>query len=211
MNYDGIIFDLDGTLWDSTKEIYDTWKLVIEADPRNLNQPTMEQFMGVMGLSNIDLMRRLFPSLTEEEGTELFDRCCAEENAYLRVHGAFEYAGVSTMLRSLAVKYPLAIVSNCNDGYIECYLESMGTAAYITDFESYGRTQKPKSENIKLVVERNRFQNPVYVGDTVWDMEAATAAGVPFIHAAYGFGKVEADVPHIQSPMELISLLEADA
>ena len=31
----------------------------------------------------------------------------------------------------------------------------------------------------------------IYIGDTSGDMEAARAAGIPFIHASYGFGKVE--------------------
>ena len=77
---------------------------------------------------------------------------------------------------------------------------------FITDFECIGRTGKPKSENIKLIVERNHLQNPVYVGDTQWDCDAATAADVPFIFAAYGFGKVEGK-PTIHSPAELIDIV----
>ena len=69
-----------------------------------------------------------------------------------------------------------------------------------------GRTGKPKSENIKLIVERNNLQNPVYVGDTQWDCDAATAAGVPFIFAAYGFGKVT-DKPEIHDMAELPALV----
>ena len=46
-----------------------------------------------------------------------------------------------------------------------------------------------KAENIRLVVARNGLQHPVYVGDTKGDEEAAHAAGVPFVHAAYGFGR----------------------
>ena len=57
------------------------------------------------------------------------------------------------------------------------------------------------------MAERLGLQAPVYVGDTVLDYEAAKAAGVPFIHAAYGFGKVEG-VPSIQKPLELPALLQ---
>ena len=46
----------------------------------------------------------------------------------------------------------------------------------------------PKSENIKLIIERNNLKNAIYVGDTELDMEAAFAAGIPFVFAEYGFG-----------------------
>ena len=61
------------------------------------------------------------------------------------------------------------------------------------DYEEWERTGLTKGENIRLVMERNGYRKAVYVGDTRKDQEAAQAAGIPFVHAAYGFG--EADVP----------------
>ena len=60
--------------------------------------------------------------------------------------------------------------------------------------------------NIKLVVERNHLRRPVYVGDTIIDSDAAEKAGVPFLHAGYGFGTVEGAVS-AGSPKELLELL----
>jgi phosphoglycolate phosphatase len=60
-----------------------------------------------------------------------------------------------------------------------------------TDFESSGNTGLSKTENIQLLISRNKLRNPVYIGDTSWDYEAAIAANIPFIYAAYGFGKVD--------------------
>ena len=80
----------------------------------------------------------------------------------------------------------------------------------VRDFECIGRTGKPKSENIRLIIERNGLKAPVYVGDTQWDFDAATAAGVPFIFAAYGFGHVE-NTPRIAAPAELPALVENGA
>lgn len=48
----------------------------------------------------------------------------------------------------------------------------------------------PKSENIKLIIERNNLKDAIYVGDTELDMEATFAAGIPFVFAEYGFGNV---------------------
>ena len=66
----------------------------------------------------------------------------------------------------------------------------------------------PKGENIALIIERNHLERGIYVGDIQADYEAAVAAGADFIHAAYGFGKVEADVPKLQAFRELPQLLK---
>lgn len=207
MNYDGILFDLDGTLWDSTKRIYKSWVKVLKTLPDIDHIPTMEEQESVMGLSDDVLMKKLFPELSPERGKEVFDLCCQVENVYLREKGGIAYDGIVETLEKLSKSHSLAIVSNCNDGYIEAYFASMGTEQYFADYESFGRTGKPKWENIKSVVERNGYKNPVYVGDTKWDMESATKAGVPFIHAAYGFGKIDGDMEKITSPSELLDIL----
>ena len=56
---------------------------------------------------------------------------------------------------------------------------------------AFGNGGLPKAENIRLIVTRNDLQNPVYVGDTIWDKESSDEAGVDFVFAAYGFGNVE--------------------
>lgn len=189
-NFDSIIFDLDGTLWNPTDAIWDVWEKTLKTLPDINHVPTKEEQAAVMGLSDDLLMKQLFPELDAKRAKEVFDICCAEENKVLSVTGGKAYDGIAEALKKLSEKYPLSIVSNCNDGYIEAYLASMGTADYISDYESYGRTGKPKSENIKDVVLRNGYKNPLYVGDTVWDKQSAEAAGVPFAFAAYGFGKL---------------------
>jgi phosphoglycolate phosphatase len=82
-------------------------------------------------------------------------------------------------------------VSNCQEGYIEAFLDYHKLGKYFLDFENPGRTGLTKGENIKLVIERNQLQHPVYVGDTKGDQEAATFAGIPFVFARYGFGQPE--------------------
>ena len=189
-NFDSVIFDLDGTLWDTTDAIWDCWAKTLSTLPDIDHIPTKEELDSVMGLSDDLLMKQLFPKLDAKRAKEVFDLCCEEENKVLSVTGAIAYEGITETLKKLSEKYPLSIVSNCNDGYIEAYLASMGTEDYISDYESYGRTGHPKSENIKDVVLRNGYKKPLYVGDTVWDKQSAEAAGVPFAFAAYGFGEL---------------------
>jgi len=188
--FDSIIFDLDGTLWDSTDEIWQSWSKTLSTLDDIDHIPTKEEQAAVMGLSDDLLMAKLFPKLDPKRAKEVFDLCGEEENKLLAKVGGKPYEAITETLEKLSHKYSLSIVSNCNAGYIDAYLTSMGTKEYFSDFESFGRTGKPKSENIKDVVRRNGYKNPVYVGDTLWDKQAAEAAGVPFAFAAYGFGQL---------------------
>ena len=98
------------------------------------------------------------------------------------------------------------IVSNCQSGYIEVVIKKNHIENYITDFECFGNQGKPKDENIKLIIQRNNLKAPVYVGDTQGDYEACQKAGVPFVWAAYGFGKPDAYVAKIEKFSELKDL-----
>lgn len=207
MKYDGILFDLDGTLWNATEAIAVSWQIALKDAPDIPRAPTVKELEGVMGMRAEELMATLFPYITPQRGAELFDRCCEVENEYLLQHGGKLYDGVKELLKALSGNAATAIVSNCNAEYAPCFLKAHDMGGYFTDWECSGRTGLPKGENIKLVVERNHLRAPVYVGDTVLDYEAAKAANVPFIHAAYGFGKVEG-VPGIQKPMELLELIK---
>lgn len=71
-----------------------------------------------------------------------------------------------------------------------------------------GRTGKGKGENIRLLMERNRVTRAVYVGDTQGDENAARFAEIPFIYAAFGFGKAISPDGIIQSIRELPALLQ---
>lgn len=206
MKYDGILFDLDGTLWNATEAIAESWKRALADAPDIKAPPTIAQLEGVMGMTAERLMATLFPGISEKRGAELFERCCEVENDYLRRHGGKLYEGMEDTLKILSEKLPLFVVSNCNREYISCFLDAHGLNRYFQDWECIGRTGLQKWENIKLVMERNQIATPVYVGDTEMDHEAAEKAGVPFIHAAYGFGQVPG-TEKIHKPADLLRLL----
>ena len=207
MKYDGILFDLDGTLWNATDALSVSWAVALKDAPDVKQLPTKEQLESVMGMTAEELMATLFPTLTKERHLELFERCCQVENVYLREHGGTLYPEMEETLSRLSEKLPLFIVSNCNAEYIPCFLDAHKLHSYFRDWECIGRTGKPKGDNIQLVVQRNGLEHPVYIGDTSMDQDAAGKAGVPFIHAAYGFGQVTG-IPKIQAPKELLKLLE---
>lgn len=204
--FDGILFDLDGTLWNSAAEVTISWNLALKRFGDIRPPFTDEEIQGNMGLTLPDIAARVLPGESRQRQLEIIEACCAEENDYLTIHGAPVYPTVEE-LAALAARYPLFVVSNCQSGYIEAFYAGTGLGGYFKDFESAGHTGLPKWDNIALVVERHGLKHPVYVGDTDWDRQAAQRAGVPFIHAAYGFGQVEG-VPAVSAFGELPELLE---
>ena len=66
-----------------------------------------------------------------------------------------------------------------------------------------GMTGLGKGDNIRLIVQKHHLDRAVYLGDTQGDYNACQKAQVPFIHAAYGMGSVDAEVPSISCFAEL--------
>ena len=93
--------------------------------------------------------------------------------------------------RDQAIRGLVYIVSNCLSGYIENFLNFHQLNHLFQDFECSGNTSQPKTYNIQQVIERNQLQNPIYIGDTHWDAEAADNNTIPFVYASYGFGIVD--------------------
>jgi phosphoglycolate phosphatase len=108
--------------------------------------------------------------------------------------------------------YHIYIVSNCQEGYIESFLGYYQIPYgheedLVEDIECYGNNLLQKDENIKLLAERNGLTAACYVGDIQSDYDATTKAGLPFIHAKYGFGEINAEVPFIMSFDELTKVV----
>lgn len=185
----GILFDLDGTLWDSSANVISAWNKAI-ADNSDLGlvftQADMRSYMGKTLERIADLM---FPMLSQTDRMSLIRKCTEEENKYLLTHKADYFPLEKETLGKLSEDYFLAVVSNCQDGYIQIFLDQCGFGGLFSDFECAGRTGRDKGDNIRLVIGRNGLDRCVYVGDTELDGEAARKAGVPFIHAGYGFGR----------------------
>lgn len=209
MRWDAILFDLDGTLWDSVDGICTAWNRGL-ADHGVDFVLTRERLLGEMGKLLPDIAASLLPDMDAEARTAVLEDCCVVENAHLAEHGGVLYPELEATLAKLAERAPLAIVSNCQGGYIESFFAAHGLGKYFADYENPGRTGLPKADNIRLVVERNGWKNPIYVGDTQGDCSAAAAAGVPFVFASYGFGSAEGDFPRLERFADLPELLEQE-
>jgi phosphoglycolate phosphatase len=192
LKYKNLIFDLDGTLWDSRATIIKIWNDVLNKHQliqQELKPDDMNQYMGLLAH---DILKDMLPGVSDQQIQELLSEVVARENEVLGIQGGILYPGVEETLKNLANTHNLFIVSNCQDGYIEAFLEYYQFNNLFADFESHGRTEKPKSENIKLLMERNGLsvEDSVYVGDTQTDYDSAAVNNLPFIFCEYGFGKL---------------------
>lgn len=191
MNIDSIIFDLDGTLWNSVDGVLISWSNAIKKHKDIKVNITKEDLESVMGLQLDEISKKLFCDCDDDMRGKLLKECSETECDYLGSHGGVLYDNLEKTLLELSKNYKLFIVSNCQEGYIEAFYKYHKLDNCFCDFENPGRTGLSKGENIKLIIERNKLEKPIYVGDTEGDLKAARVAGIPFVYARYGFGKVK--------------------
>ena len=188
----GIILDIDGTIWNTTGIVAVAWNKAIEKsglDAKKVNAQMLQQEFG----KTMDVIAQdLWPNLSKADQDKLMSYCCTEEQIEIKNNTIdITYPGVVESIKELSTMQNLYIVSNCQSGYIELTMEKTGITPYIKDFECFGRTRKAKAENIQILCSRNNITAPIYVGDTQGDCDACRQAEIPFIWASYGFGKAE--------------------
>ncbi len=203
---DSIIFDVDGTLWDSTDVVAKAWTDYLRQKEQIDLTITAGQLKTLFGKPLAEIAALVFPEYPENEQLRLIDGCCEAEHALLHITGAPLYEDLEKALQILSAQYPLYIVSNSQCGYIELFLEKTGFAKYFQGHLCNGDTGLDKGSNIRQIADQNGLKNPVYVGDTIGDFEACRKAGVPFVLAEYGFGEVSEPDMRISKPMDLITL-----
>lgn len=199
----GIIFDLDGTLWDSAQAVVDSWNVVIDQTEDFHKRITVEDMESLMGKTMDDIAFTYFDTVSRERALEILQACMDYENEYLEKVGGILYPQLEEVLADLSKDYFLAIVSNCQSGYIEAFLKYHKLEKYFDDFECFGNTKQEKDANISTVVKRNGLSKAVYVGDVLGDYRSTKKAGLPFIWAQYGFGDVPQAQYRIQSLKQL--------
>jgi phosphoglycolate phosphatase len=192
---DAVVFDLDGTLWDTSASCAIGWNRVLDRHRIPFRPITEHDVRAVTGKPHDECIREVFAGLNEAHIVTLAAETELEDNRVVAELGGELFGDVEAGLRRLCARYPLFIVSNCQAGYIETFFQWSGLGGCFRDFECRGNTGLSKTQNLRVLIDRNRLQHPVFVGDTPGDQTAARDCGVPFLHAAYGFGEC-ADAEH---------------
>ena len=205
--YDGIIFDVDGTLWDSTPVVVNAFNEVVTEKGILDHKLTTDDLKRTFGKPIREIGLILFPHIPAEENWAVMQEITKRENELLTRTPPEPYPGIPEVFAKLSARYPLFIISNCQAGYIDTFLSATKTRQYITAYCCPDDTDMLKADNIVLFAQKYHLQHPVYIGDTEMDEQACEKAGTNFIYAAYGFGTASHPTAVIHSLKDLLQIL----
>ena len=189
MNYESLIFDIDGTLWDSRALVAEGYNIQLKKEGLAHLCVTAEDLKPLFGKVMTEIADSILASIPEEERYDLMERCMATENQYLHDNPCeIGYPGIKETMAVLAKKHRLFIVSNSQCGYPELCMEKLGIREYITGHLCFGDTGTSKGKTIRTLMAKYGIESTIYIGDTQGDYEATLEADIPFLWCTYGFG-----------------------
>ena len=207
MNFESLIFDIDGTLWDSRALVAEGYNIQLCREGLDHLCTNAAVLKTLFGKTMTDIADALLATIPAPERYDLMERCMATQNIYLQDNPCeIAYPGVKETLVELAKHHRLFIVSNSNCGYPELCMEKMGVTELFSGHLCFGDTGAHKGVTIRRLMEQHNITSACYIGDTQGDMEATEMAGLPFVYCTYGFGTVERYYKKIDKFEELLDL-----
>ena len=207
MNYESLIFDIDGTLWDSRALVAEGYNIQLKAEGLDHLCVTAEDLKPLFGKVMTEIADSILATIPEENRYDLMERCMATENKYLEENPChIGYPGVQETIAALSEKYRLFIVSNSQCGYPELCMEKLGLTPFIEGHMCFGDTGTSKGKTIRTLMAKHNITSCAYVGDTQGDYEATVEAEVPFIWCTYGFGTPDGYAQKIDRFEDLLNL-----
>lgn len=203
---DSYIFDMDGTLWDAVDSYCRVWNTTIEQTGINAPEVSRKTLADLMGKPlDIIYMTLVGDALRKDRFMTVL---LNNERIMMPSLGGILYPDVKQTLAELHRRgAALFMVSNCEASGLPNFLRFSGMTDLFTDTLSFGQTDCEKDVNIATLVKRYNLQTPVYIGDTEGDCRSTHAAGLPFVWAAYGFGKNVPDADYtILSISDLLNI-----
>ena len=205
MNYESLIFDIDGTLWDSRALVAEGYNIQLKKEGLDHLCIDAETLRPLFGKVMPAIADSIFASIDVPERYELMERCMDTENKYLFENECkIGYPKVKETLEALSKKYRLFIVSNSQCGYPELCIEKLGLGDYIEGHMCFGDTGTSKGQTILTLIRKHNIGSCIYIGDTQGDLEACQESGIPFIFCGYGLGQAESYDAKIESIEELL-------
>lgn len=204
-----LIFDIDGTLWDSRALVAEGYNIQLNAEGYPHLCVDAEVLRPLFGKTMAAIADVILAQIPVPERYALMERCMDTENKYLAENECkIGYEGVKETLEELKKFYRLFIVSNAQCGYPELCMEKLGIAHLFEGHLCYGDTGTEKGETILELMRRHQITDAVYIGDTQGDYEATLVAGIPFIWCAFGFGDPEGYAAKLEDFRQLPELLK---
>lgn len=201
-----LVFDLDGTLIDSAPDLHQAVLRVLAEEGRRAI--SLDELKTMVGDGAPILVKRVFAYVghdADEELPQLVARYLAHYESAIAVHTRL-YPGVrETLERLQAAGHRMAVCTNKVHKPSMGVLEALDLSKYFDVVVGGDATpaKKPDPRHVLAVLDRLSAEpaHSVMIGDGVNDLIAARDAGVPVIHARYGYGITRA---HDVTPAAII-------
>ena len=192
MKPESLIFDIDGTLWDSRALVAQGYNEVLQ----KVGYPELcvdaEDLKKLFGKTMTEIADILLAKVPAEKRYGIMDQCMEVGDGKLLDDPCdIGYPGVKETLEELSERYRLFIVSNSQCGYPETTMDKLHIGHLIEGHMCFGDTGTDKGTTIRILMEKHGIQSAVYIGDTQGDYEASCNAKIPFVWVSFGFGVPE--------------------
>ncbi len=188
MEYQTILFDLDGTLLDSLPGLLHS----VNAAMIRCGCPvhTYEEVRSFVGNGVRKLMERALPGQPDGPGLEDALAAFAEDYKTAMFSGSTPYPGILPLLKTLHEEgYAMAVVSNKTDSAVQALVERFfGEFIAVAVGDRPGLARKPAPDGVYAALSAlgREADCAVYVGDSEVDVETARRAGLPCLSVAWG-------------------------
>ena len=192
------IFDLDGVLIDSKHMMQQSWNTCMLE--HELTQ-TFDDYFKQIGKPFRDIMKEL-----NVENVEAVKHTYDKASLELMEYCLEFYDGVEDTLKEIKKNSKIAVVTSKTAQRTNVILEHLDVEFNYVVSPKKGLRGKPAPDQILfcLAMTHTDPKDAVYIGDMQVDYEAATRAGIDFIHASYGYGKCDHSVKSIENLNSLL-------
>ena len=209
-NYDAYIFDFDYTLADATEPVVQSFLYALEK--MNLQKSSRQDIINTIGIP-IGESYTILTGDDSEEGIELFKKYQKEKSDEITVPNTAFIGDAKEVLQILKNRgKKIGIVSSRWGQRINDIFENLNSRELI-DFiigTEHVENYKPNPEGLFKMIDMIDAKNPLYIGDSYIDAQAAQNAKIDFVGVTTGTTSKEKleSYPHISVLDDLKDILE---
>lgn len=184
-----VLFDLDGTLTDSSKGILNSVRYMLEK--KALKVPDLATLHTFIGPPLDETLNHLYGLNKDEsqKAVEIYREYYAEKG----IKQLAVYPGIEEILETLSADYVLAIATSKPEFYAKKILADVNLSSYFTGIfgaDLAGERSK-KTDVIAYALEQLEGDSAVMIGDRKFDIIGAKENHLKSIGVLYGFGDLQ--------------------
>lgn len=212
--FSSIIFDLDGTLIDSSKGIFNSVRYAEKMMGFNpIGEDRLKEFVGPPP-------KKMYADIynVSEKAAIKATQFHREYGKKYAIYESEVYCGMCELLKCLSEKgYKISVATLKSQNIAEKILEHHGLKKYFSAIVGMDEEETlTKVKTIQLAMDKVGVKDKaltLMVGDTYYDLQGAQEVGISFIPALYGFGFTEPIIKNgvyafINKPLDLLKILE---